>query len=83
MADSCQCVFLRTRLVGQRHECANGKSREVCSRFRGVAGFFHTGTTSTFGREVNWKSIGASVDLSDLRRCAIESRLLADTRPEA
>jgi len=37
---------------------------EACSRFKGVAGVFHTGTTPTFGREVNWKSMGASVDLS-------------------
>lgn len=35
------------------------------SRFKGVAGSFQTGTTSTFGREVNWKSMGASVDRSD------------------
>jgi hypothetical protein len=69
--------------VGQCHQRADSERREACSRFRGVAWVFHTGTTSTFGREVNWKSIGASVDLSDLRRCAIESRLLADTRPEA
>ena len=50
--------------------------REACSRFKGVAcGVFHTGTTSAFGREVNWKSIGASVDRSDLERWAMVSRL--------
>ena len=41
------------------------------SRFIGVAGVFHTGTMSTFGREVNWKSMGASVDRSDLGLWAI------------
>ena len=41
------------------------------SRFKGVAGFFQTGTMSTFGREVNWKSMGASLDRSDLVLWAI------------
>ncbi len=41
------------------------------SRFKGVAGSFQTGTVSTFGREVNVKSMGASVDRSDLGLWAI------------
>jgi hypothetical protein len=41
------------------------------SRFIGVAGVFQAGTMSTFGREVNWKSMGASVDRSDLGLWAI------------
>jgi hypothetical protein len=41
------------------------------SRFKGVVGSFQTGTMSTFGREVNWKSMGASVDRSDLGLWAI------------
>ena len=41
------------------------------SRFKGVAGSFQTGTMSTFGREVNWKSMGASVDRFDLGLWAI------------
>jgi hypothetical protein len=45
------------------------------SRFKGVAGLFQTGTMSTFGREVNWKSMGASVDRSDLGLWAIIIRL--------
>jgi len=54
------------------------------SRFKGVAGLFQTGTTSTFGREVNWKSMGASVDRSDLGLWAIITsiRWLANTRRE-
>jgi len=51
--------------------------REACSRFKGVACDFHTGTTSTLGREVNWKSMGASVDRSDLGRWAMVCRGLA------
>ena len=74
------CSYARGLLVPSR---ADGKHREACLRFRGVAGAFHTGTTSTLGREVNWKSIGASVDRSDLRRCAIELRWLVNTRSEA
>lgn len=52
------------------------------SRFKGVAGLFQTGTMSTFGREVNWKSMGASVDRSDLGLWAIITsiRWLANTR---
>jgi hypothetical protein len=41
------------------------------SRFKGVAGVFQTGTMSTLGREVNWKSMGTSVDRSDLGLWAI------------
>jgi hypothetical protein len=54
----------------------------VHSRFKGVAGVFQTGTMSTFEREVNWKSMGASVDRSDLGRWAIEGSRgwLANTR---
>jgi hypothetical protein len=37
---------------------------------------------STFGREVNWKSMGASVDRSDLGRWAIEVRAGRQTRVE-
>lgn len=51
--------------------------REACSRFKGVACVFQTGTTSTLGREVNWKSMGASVDRSDLGRWAMVCRGLA------
>ena len=51
--------------------------RETCSRFKGVACVFHTGTKSTLGREVNWKSMGASVDRSDLGRWAMVCRGLA------
>ena len=52
------------------------------SRFKGVAGAFQTGTMSTFGREVNWKSMGASVDRSDRGRWAIEVRAGWQTRVE-
>jgi hypothetical protein len=48
------------------------------SRFKGVAGSFQTGTMPTVGREVNWKSMGASVDRSDLGLWAII--WLANTR---
>ena len=75
-------VCVPIELLDPSRQCADDECREACSRFRGVAGVFHTGTTSTFGREVNWKSIGASVDRSDLRRCAIELGWLADTRSE-
>ena len=50
---------------------------EACSRFKGVAGVFQTGTKSTLGREVNWKSMGASVDRSDPGRWAMVCRELA------
>lgn len=39
--------------------------------------------SAPFGREVIWKFIGASVDRSNLGRCAIELRWLADTRSVA
>jgi hypothetical protein len=57
------------------------------SRFKGVAGVFQTGTMPTSGREVNWKSMGASVDRSDLGLWAIIRGIalagwLANTRPE-
>ena len=52
------------------------------SRFMGVARVFQTGTISTLGREVNWKSMGASVDRSDCECCAIQSRAGWQTRVE-
>jgi hypothetical protein len=71
------CVRVCAREEGWREDfsrfrtCYRGSM--LHSRFKGVAGVFQTGTTSTFGREVNWKSMGASVDRSDLGLWAIIS----------
>jgi hypothetical protein len=83
---ACMCVPGEGRRVGGKdlsrvRTCY--REKHAHSRFKGVSGAFQTGTMSTFGREVNWKSMGASVDRSDLGRWAIEvSRWPANTRRE-
>jgi hypothetical protein len=72
---ACVRVCAREEGLGGREDfsrfrtCYRGSM--LHSRFKGVAGVFQTGTMSTLGREVNWKSMGTSVDRSDLGLWAI------------